>query len=198
MNTIEPNLINVAECLNITDVNVLIEQTNVRRNLIKTMVGNLYPNLVADEIATINNHIAKLRENEPKQVIVMRKDLNMRKGKMIAQGAHASMAVLLDMMVRTNITHLGDTTPSTHYAFVADSYVREWLEGRFTKVCVSVNSEQELLGVYNKAMGQCLPAALITDSGLTEFNLVPTHTCCAIGPWRRKDIDAITGHLSLL
>ena len=31
-----------------------------------------------------------------KQVIVMRKDLNMRKGKMIAQGAHASMKVLLD------------------------------------------------------------------------------------------------------
>lgn len=33
-----------------------------------------------------------------KQVIVMRKDLNMRKGKMIAQGAHASMKVLLDNM----------------------------------------------------------------------------------------------------
>lgn len=33
---------------------------------------------------------------ETKQVIVMRKDLNMRKGKMIAQGSHASMAVILD------------------------------------------------------------------------------------------------------
>ena len=31
-----------------------------------------------------------------KQVIVMRRDLNMRKGKMVAQGAHASMAVLLN------------------------------------------------------------------------------------------------------
>ena len=30
-----------------------------------------------------------------KQVIVLRKDLNMRKGKMVAQGAHASMAALL-------------------------------------------------------------------------------------------------------
>lgn len=31
-----------------------------------------------------------------KQVIVMRKDLGMRKGKMIAQGAHASLRVLLE------------------------------------------------------------------------------------------------------
>ena len=34
-------------------------------------------------------------ERTAKQVIVMRKDLGMRKGKMIAQGAHASMKVLL-------------------------------------------------------------------------------------------------------
>ena len=33
---------------------------------------------------------------EHKQMIVLRKDLNMRKGKMIAQGAHASLKVLLD------------------------------------------------------------------------------------------------------
>ena len=31
-----------------------------------------------------------------KQVIVLRKDLNMRKGKMVAQGAHASMKVFFD------------------------------------------------------------------------------------------------------
>ena len=33
---------------------------------------------------------------QAKQVIVMRKDLGMRKGKMIAQGAHASLKVLTD------------------------------------------------------------------------------------------------------
>lgn len=33
---------------------------------------------------------------DAKQVIVMRKDLGMRKGKMIAQGAHAAMKALLD------------------------------------------------------------------------------------------------------
>ena len=38
------------------------------------------------------------KEDSPKQVIIIRKDLNMRKGKMIAQGAHASMKVISDMM----------------------------------------------------------------------------------------------------
>ena len=37
-----------------------------------------------------------MTERRAKQVIVMRKDLNMRKSKMIAQGAHGSMKVLLD------------------------------------------------------------------------------------------------------
>ena len=40
---------------------------------------------------------------DPKQWIVMRTDLKMRKGKMIAQGAHASMKVLLDRAVWTNL-----------------------------------------------------------------------------------------------
>ena len=36
-----------------------------------------------------------------KQVIVVRKDLNMRKGKIATQVAHASMKVLLDVMDNT-------------------------------------------------------------------------------------------------
>lgn len=36
--------------------------------------------------------------NNIKQVIIVRTDLNMRNGKMVAQGAHASMKVFFDMM----------------------------------------------------------------------------------------------------
>jgi PTH2 family peptidyl-tRNA hydrolase len=42
------------------------------------------------------------REDAPKQVIIIRKDLNMRKGKMIAQGAHASMKAIFDLMWNQN------------------------------------------------------------------------------------------------
>lgn len=150
-----------------------------------------------------------------KQVIVMRKDLNMRKGKMIAQGAHASMKVLLDLgkiyretsnidgdLIDVHFTAnlwYHDRFPFTgvHDERKHDALI-EWLEGSFTKVCVSVNSEAELLEVYQKAKDAGLLCSLIIDNGLTEFGGVKTPTCCAIGPEESSKIDEITGKLSLL
>jgi PTH2 family peptidyl-tRNA hydrolase len=123
-----------------------------------------------------------------KQIIVMRKDLNMRKGKMCAQAAHASMAVLLQFI---------DLSSGTHGLGV-DLSTREWLGGLFTKICVSVDSEAELDAVVEAARAAGLPHALITDSGATEFNGVPTKTCCAIGPAPAESLQPITGHLKLL
>jgi PTH2 family peptidyl-tRNA hydrolase len=148
-----------------------------------------------------------------KQVIVMRKDLNMRKGKMVAQGAHASMAAVLNIgkMVR----EYSDLDGSMIYTgYDIPLYLRQhefngkpdillepvqvWLEGTFTKVCVSVDSEEDLIGKHAAARLLGMPCALITDSGLTEFNGVPTKTCCAIGPWWSDEIDQITSELKLL
>ena len=79
----------------------------------------------------------------------------------------------------------------------------EWLQGRFTKICVSVDSEAELLAIYQKAKDTGLLCSLIQDCGQTEFkdaegNPVPTYTCCAIGPAKSESIDSITGGLKLL
>ncbi len=125
-----------------------------------------------------------------KQVIVMRKDLNMRKGKMIAQGAHASMAFLTKQA-----TVEGHTlqTPLRN-----PEEVKEWMTLGFTKICLSVDTEEELVRVYEQAVEDGLNATLITDSGLTEFGGIPTKTCCAIGPNRNEDIDRITKDLKLL
>lgn len=181
------------------DLDVLFAEVRERRKLQGQMVGQLYPGVVEDEISAIDAIIYEVRRHEPKQVIVMRKDLNMRKGKMIAQGAHASMGVLLHMMSQEAAERL-DGSKATKYTLWADHHtaLHDWLSRKFTKVAVSVNSEQELLDVYNKAQAEGIPSVLITDSGLTEFGGVPTNTCCGIGPWRRDEIDAITGHLSLL
>lgn len=132
----------------------------------------------------------------PKQVIVMRKDLNMRKGKMVAQGSHASLAVILDMMDKKYDNDWFSTTYSME--LFDGSPAHKWLEEKFTKICVSVDSEAELLGIYEKARIENIPCALITDSGATEFNGVPTNTCCALGPDLSEKIDKITGHLKLL
>ncbi len=125
-----------------------------------------------------------------KQVIVMRKDLGMRKGKMIAQGAHASMAFL----TKDNLSLINYNL----YQSVISTVEREWLESSFTKVCVSVNSLNELFDIQSAAFEAKIKCHVITDSGKTEFDSVPTITCLALGPDYSEKIDKITGHLPLL
>lgn len=124
-----------------------------------------------------------------KQVIVIRKDLNMRKGKMVAQGAHASMGAIFSIANKEYF--------SLHVPILTEA-MRSWIYGKFTKVCVSVDSEQELVDLYNQAKTAGLISCLIEDAGLTEFGGVPTKTALAIGPDQSEKIDVITGHLKLL
>lgn len=127
-----------------------------------------------------------------KQVIVIRKDLGMRKGKIASQAAHASMAAVLN-------GHAGIKHPeSMDLVINMTPEMKEWLTGIFTKICVAVNSEEELLDVYNKAKDAGLSCALIKDAGLTEFGGIPTHTAVAVGPNKNIDVDKITSHLKLL
>jgi len=125
---------------------------------------------------------------ETKQVIVIRKDLNMRKGKMVAQGAHASMATLTKYMTKND---------RGWWAFYPTNEMEDWLNNSFTKICVSVNSEQELLEIYNKALKIGLPCSVIRDNGKTEFR-EPTYTAVAVGPAEVSMVDEITGSLPLL
>ena len=142
---------------------------------------------------------------QSKQVIVVRKDLNMRKGKMCSQAAHASMKVLLDLMERTRDRAWDDDAQapaawSTRRTLSCDdgSAVADWLDGLFTKITVSVDDEDALKAVYAMALLAKLPAAVIQDAGKTEFNGVPTFTAVAIGPAWADEIDPITGKLPLL
>jgi len=134
-------------------------------------------------------------EKIAKQVIVVRKDLNMRKGKMVAQGAHASMAAILDQM---SLRHCQTGVQEKSLELESGTPLESWINGLFTKVCVSVDSESELIEIYEKAKDAGLIASIITDAGLTEFNGVPTKTCIAIGPNWSEDVNQITGHLKLL
>lgn len=125
---------------------------------------------------------------EHKQVIVIRKDLKMRTGKAIAQGAHASMGAILGLC----------RVEGDQLILDMDDRVRPWLTGRFKKICVYVNGEQELLDVHERAKAAGLVTSIIKDAGLTEFNGVATLTAVAVGPDRSDRIDQITGGLSLL
>jgi len=131
---------------------------------------------------------------EVKQVIVMRKDLNMRKGKMVAQGAHASMAVLLNH----GYFLAQDQQARDPFIINMTDDMEEWVRGSFAKICVSVDSEEQLLFIHSAAQNAGLPCSLIQDSGHTEFNGVPTHTAVAIGPANSEEVNKITGLLKLL
>lgn len=128
--------------------------------------------------------------SETKQVIVIRKDLNMRKGKIAAQASHASWATLLNR----GYIHEGTSVLS----IPLDQDMLAWFQVRFTKICCYVESEAALIDIYETARAKGLPCSLIRDAGLTEFGGVPTYTAVGIGPALSEKIDAITGHLPLL
>ena len=138
-----------------------------------------------------------------KQIIVIRKDLKVRKGKMMAQVAHASLACVLDMMskhkfVDTDIIEKDEKYPEIwSLQLHPNEAIYKWLKGPFKKIVLGVQTEAELLNIYQQCKDANIPTALITDSGLTEFNGVPTNTCVGIGPYWDDEIDKITGNLNL-
>ena len=129
----------------------------------------------------------------PKQVIVVRKDLKMRQGKVAAQASHSSNAILLDNLGKVILYKFLNLV-----GLKIDNAWFNWLNGSFTKICVYVNSEAELDNIYKLATDNKLPCSLIVDSGRTEFNNVPTKTVVAIGPCNPIDFIGITDKLPLL
>lgn len=115
-----------------------------------------------------------------KQVIVMRTDTvpKMRKGKMVAQGAHASLAVTLENL--------------------DDPRVKEWLAGQFTKICVRTDTLEAFGDVLDRANEAGVLFRVIIDAGKTEFDGEPTVTCMAVGPDTDENLGPVTGHLELL
>lgn len=141
--------------------------------------------------------------SDPKQVIVVRKDLNMRKGKMVAQGAHASMAAILNLGHIMDGMHEFDDMQ--YLCIPLNNHTERWLLGGkavppsgFKKICVSCDDEAELLELAVRCVAANIPHALIKDNGLTEFGGVPTYTALAVGPSDEETVNAITGHLKLL
>jgi len=125
-----------------------------------------------------------------KQVIAVRKDLGMRKGKLAAQVAHASMKFITDNNVSEHSNVLRVELSSDE---------ADWLlNGTFTKVVVGVDSEDELEDLVLKAAANDVQAHKIVDAGRTEFHGVPTLTCVAFGPDESEVLDRVTGHLKLL
>jgi PTH2 family peptidyl-tRNA hydrolase len=113
-----------------------------------------------------------------KQVIVVRADLGMGKGKIAAQVGHACV--------------LGaENVRKSH----PDWFEKWWASQE--KIVLKVNSEKELQEVKKSAIELGLPWAEVTDAGHTQ--IAPgTFTCISIGPAPEELVDKITNELKLL
>jgi PTH2 family peptidyl-tRNA hydrolase len=118
---------------------------------------------------------------DTKQVIMVRKDLKMPKGKLAAQVAHASLSVILNYSKRLNDI----PEPMQH-----------WLDNSFTKVVVGVADLDELWEIYMEVMIANIPCSIIRDEGRTVFK-ESTFTCVGVGPDEVEKIDKFVGHLKL-
>ena len=126
-------------------------------------------------------------------------------GKVAAQVAHASLAILLDTFFGEygnrdwEVEEHGDLYKSVSKNVVLrnETPIYEWINNSFIKVVLQ-GTLSDVVDCYKKAKMAGIPCALIEDKGLTEFGGKVTVTCCAIGPWHPEEIDKITGHLKLL
>ncbi len=111
-----------------------------------------------------------------KQAIVLRSDLEMGKGKLVAQGSHASVEC-----VRRS----------------SEELVERWIAEGSKKIVLKVKSEKELLELQKKCRSAGIQSCLISDAGFTQIP-AGTVTALAIGPDDDEKVDKITSKLKLL
>lgn len=133
-----------------------------------------------------------------KQMIVMRRDLKMRKGKIAAQAGHACVdAILQALSVHYGPTISLEPDGDPRFAPSDDSALAQWFGAGVAKVCVYVDGEEALLDIADQGGEQGFVVSLVRDAGITEFHGEPTYTCLAFEPLFPADIDPITGDLPL-
>lgn len=114
-----------------------------------------------------------------KQTIVIRADLKMGKGKLVAQGSHACLSAY-------------EKVKKNH-----PDIAKRWEAEGQKKVVLKVQSEEELFEYFQRGKDAGIPCELIRDAGHTQ--LTPgTVTCFGAGPWDEEELDAVFGKLKLL
>jgi PTH2 family peptidyl-tRNA hydrolase len=111
-----------------------------------------------------------------KQVIILRKDLEISEGKKCVHSAHASLGA---------------------YEKTDKEIVEKWNSEGQKKVVLEVDSEKDILELFEKAKKEKIPCFLVKDAGLTELK-PGTITALGLGPEEEEKLDKITGGLKLL
>lgn len=142
------------------------------------------------------------RHYKSKQMIVVRRDLRMRKGKIAAQAGHACVEACLMALAREGRLDEVRLSPGEDWVYLADddrepTPLSDWFDAGVAKVCVYVDTEGELLDLARRGREEGFLVALVRDAGHTEFHGEPTYTCLAFEPLHASQIDPLTGDLPL-
>ena len=115
---------------------------------------------------------------EYKQMLIVRTDLGMGKGKIAGQCAHASLAAYEKALKKES------------------DWVDSWKEQGQAKIVVKVGSKEELLEWFEK-LKKLFPCALIKDAGRTQIASGEV-TCVGVGPAPENELNKFTKDLKLL
>lgn len=140
------------------------------------LVGLLVPKM--RNITALCNRVMSFGE-PTKMVFVVRTDLNMGKGKIASQCAHAAIQCYKSALIKESET------------------VKMWCASGQPKIVLKASAEDELLSIAGKAANRRLNYCLIRDAGKTQLDPC-TVTVLGIGPSKKQDVDCITSHLKLL
>jgi peptidyl-tRNA hydrolase, PTH2 family len=128
-----------------------------------------------------------------KQVLVVRRDLKMSKGKLAGQAGHAFSGFLRQYVHRLTLGWaVGNDDPN-----LTEAQIEYCCSPLHRKVVVATENLESLLEIHQMALARSIYSYLVTDAGLTQFD-GPTQTCCAIGPETDEVLEGLTGHLPLL
>ena len=144
-------------------------------------------------------------EKKSKLIIIVRNDLKMPCGKIVAQTGHAVLGSIFNQFKDydpndSDWYFRGEMKPDwmeKHLILREGSALEDWVNGEFTKVTLKVDTEKDFHLICEIAEDAGLPVVKIKDNGRTVFK-EPTWTCAAIGPAWDIDVDCITGDLKLL
>lgn len=121
-----------------------------------------------------------------KQVIVVRKDLNLKKTELAAQVATASMGFLLEN---------NESERSDEINVKLSNEEALWLNGSYEKIIVGVDSEKDLKDLIFKAELEGIGVYPVLGKYKGKFDDDSVLMCAALGPDDSKIIGNVTGHL---
>ena len=145
-----------------------------------------YPSVLRS-VASNHNSGVRFSDGAPKktmkfkQYIVLRSDLDMSPGKLVAQGAHASVAAVNQVPFK---------------------WIEDWTNEGTAKIVIRINSEKELMELFGRIQYATNNiAVMIYDAGKTE--IPDSFTAFAVGPYPigekiGEDIQQILGKLPLM